>query len=82
VVFRQKFQERYAQGAGRNPSGCCSPMQPGLQRKSRRKRIGASEELDGRNFAYAKLLFAYAAWQKNAPKFRNNAHNLNSVRIL
>jgi hypothetical protein len=23
-----------AQGAGRNPSGCCSPVQPGLQRKS------------------------------------------------
>jgi hypothetical protein len=26
-------------------------MQPGLQRKSRKKRIGASEELAGRNFA-------------------------------
>jgi hypothetical protein len=25
----------FGQGIGRNPSGCCSPMQPGLQRKAR-----------------------------------------------
>jgi hypothetical protein len=55
-----------AQGAGRNfaSQNCCSPMQPGLQRKSRSACESTHEELE------RKARFFCGNPQKNAPKFR------------
>jgi hypothetical protein len=53
---------RGAQGAGRNfaSQNCCSPMQPGLQRKSRRACEARPRNWSGKP--------GFAAWPRKAPR--------------